>query len=137
MDNAVNDTRFHQPVNADNVRVKAAVRSREGLWRRNLRAVDVLCEVTNLRDSRRFRGGYGRRKLDDSAKRLLLIQNYHGDSSCILDRDKEKEKVAPASCAYICDGKFQSFRLLSRVANSERSLWQSLETNTEDEHKVN
>ena len=39
---------------------------------------------------------------------------YFGDSLCILDRDEVKEREMPASFAYISDGKFELFRLLSR-----------------------
>ena len=75
--------------------------------------------------------------LGDSAEKLSLICFYFGDLLRILDRDEVKETEMPASFAYISDGKFESFRLLSRDTDSERSLWHSLEMNTEDEHKVN
>ena len=71
MVNAVNDTLMHKPINADNVRVRAAVRSREGLWRRNLQAVDVLCEASNLRDSRQTRDGF---EADTSEGRSVIPQ---------------------------------------------------------------
>ena len=58
MVNTVNDTLMHAPINADNVRERIAVRSREGLWRRNLQAVDVLCEATNLWDLRQTRDSF-------------------------------------------------------------------------------
>ena len=52
--------------------------------------------------------------LGDSAEKLLLIRFYFGDSSRILDRDEVKETELPASFAYISDGKFELFCLLSR-----------------------
>ena len=52
--------------------------------------------------------------LGDSAEKILLICFYFGDSSRILDRDEVKETELPASVAYISDGTFELFCLLSR-----------------------
>ena len=69
--NTVDITLMHEPINADNVRERAAVRSREGLWQRNLRAVDVLCEATNLWDSRQTRDSF---EADTSEGCLMVPQ---------------------------------------------------------------
>ena len=52
--------------------------------------------------------------LGDSAEKLSLIRFYFRDSSRILDRDEVKETELPASVAYISNGTFESFCLLSR-----------------------
>ena len=65
-------------------------------------------------DSRPIRGGYELRVLGDSAEKLLLIRFYFGDSSRILDWDEVKKTELPASVAYVSDGTFESFCLLSR-----------------------
>ena len=54
-----------------------------------------------MKDARRFR------------REASVDLFYFGDSLCILDRDKVKEREMPASFPYMCDGKFESFRLLS------------------------
>ena len=45
---------------------------------------------------------------------LSKIRVYLGDLSCILERFRVKEREGPASCAFICDGKFELDHLLSR-----------------------
>ena len=95
MVDTVNDILMHAPINADNVRERAAVRSREGLWRRNLRAVDVLCEATNLRDLRQTRDGF---EADTSEGRLVIPQILRLFISEIryafLARRSERERIA-------------------------------------------
>ena len=76
--------------------------------------MDLLCEAEYLLDSRQFLRRFGQRDLDDSNLKLSVILFYLGDLSCILERFEVKEREGPASCSFICDGKFELLRLPSR-----------------------